>query len=169
MLLSGPFAQAGTAGATSVSVDPTGKYLYVANGNSSNVSGFSINPLNGELSAVAGSPFAAGLTPTSVSTDPSGKFVYVTNQGGGVSAYTINATTGSLTTISGGPFPSGASPQSVAVDPSGGFAYVANGGATSNHIAPYTINARSGVLSNVLTSAAAGSTPISVTTTGTIQ
>ena len=43
------------------------------------------------------------------------------------------------------------------------------GGVTSNHVSIYTINASSGALSNVVTSAAAGSTPISVTTTGTIQ
>ena len=48
----------------SVTVDPSGKLAYVANFGSANVSAYTINATTGMLSAVAGSPFAAGTKPT---------------------------------------------------------------------------------------------------------
>ncbi len=75
----------------SVTVDPSGKFAYVANSGSSNVSAYTINATTGALTAVPGSPFAAGTTPVSVTVDPSGKFAYVANSGSDtVSAYTID-------------------------------------------------------------------------------
>jgi DNA-binding beta-propeller fold protein YncE len=47
-------------------VDPTGKFAYVANYGAGNVSGFAINSTTGALTAVSGSPFAAGTNPVSV-------------------------------------------------------------------------------------------------------
>jgi DNA-binding beta-propeller fold protein YncE len=47
-------------------VDPTGNFAYVANANSNNVSGYSIDPATGVLTAIGGSPFAAGSSPLSV-------------------------------------------------------------------------------------------------------
>lgn len=41
------------------------QYLFVTNGSSNNVSVFSVNTANGELTAVPGSPFATGAAPTS--------------------------------------------------------------------------------------------------------
>ena len=120
----------------SVAVDPSGKFAYVANnspfsGGNGNVSGYTIDPNTGALTAIADSPFPAGAGPASVAVDPSGKFAYVTNAPfssgtGNVSGYTIDPNTGALTAIAGSPFPAGAGPVSVAVDPSGRFAYVAN-------------------------------------------
>lgn len=43
---------------TSVAVDPSGKFAYVANNGSSDVSAFTINTATGALTAVVGSPFA---------------------------------------------------------------------------------------------------------------
>ena len=108
-----------------MAVDPTGKFAYVANPGSNNVSGYTINATTGALTAIAGSPFPAGASPFSVAVDPTGKFAYVANessQSNNVSGYTINATTGALTAIAGSPFPAGAGPVSVAVDPTGKFA-----------------------------------------------
>lgn len=65
-LASSPFT-AGN-GPNDVTVDFSGKYLYVANGLSNDVSVFSINALNGQLTQVFGSPFAAGSVPGSVVT-----------------------------------------------------------------------------------------------------
>jgi DNA-binding beta-propeller fold protein YncE len=60
-----PFATAGL-GSASVAVDPTGKFVYVANFGVGNVSGYTIQPAFGSLTAVGGSPFAAGSGPRSV-------------------------------------------------------------------------------------------------------
>ena len=113
----------------SVTVDPTGKFAYVANYGDgvapSTVSAYTIDS-TGALTAVAGSPFGAGIAPSSVTVDPTGKFAYVANQGSNdVSAYTINASTGALTSV-GAAMATGTTPNSVTVDPSGKFAYVAN-------------------------------------------
>src|ERR1700693_4286462 len=48
------------------------EFAYVANSNGSSVSGYTIDPATGALTAVAGSPFATGGSPASVAVDPSG-------------------------------------------------------------------------------------------------
>jgi hypothetical protein len=83
------------------------QFVYVANANGNNVSGYTINAATGALTAIAGSPFPAGTNPASVAVDSSGKFAYVANSGSAlndVSGYTINATTGAVTDIPGSPF-----------------------------------------------------------------
>jgi 6-phosphogluconolactonase (cycloisomerase 2 family) len=120
---------AGTAagGPVMVAVDPftaasssgPSKFAYVAGGD---VFAFNIVAGTGELSAITGSPFPAGINPKWVAVDPSGKFVYVANHGassgpvvpdGSVSAYQIG-TDGALTPITGlSPLPRG--PSSITV------------------------------------------------------
>lgn len=51
----------------SISVDPSGKYVYVANFGSHNVSAYSID-IAGALTALGTSPFATGTGPTSITT-----------------------------------------------------------------------------------------------------
>ena len=93
-------------------VDPTGKFVYVANYVSSNISGYAINSTTGALTDISGSPFSAGSEPKSVTVDPTGKFVYVVNfNDGDILGYTINPTTGALTSI--GILPTGGLPLSV--------------------------------------------------------
>jgi 6-phosphogluconolactonase (cycloisomerase 2 family) len=107
------------------------KFAYVVNqcGNvsctgSGNVSAYTIDSTTGTLTAITGSPFAAGMGPHSVAVDPSGKFAYVANEcisinscsSGNVSAYTFDSTTGALTAVTGSPFAAGTVPVSVAVD-----------------------------------------------------
>ena len=50
----------------SVTVDPTRKFAYVANIGSGNVSGYTINPTTGALTAIG--TFTAGLNPASIIT-----------------------------------------------------------------------------------------------------
>ena len=128
------------------------EFAYVANGgrlgnpDDDSVSGYAIDPSTGALTAIPGSPFAAGPDPTSVAVDPSGKFAYVANSGSNnVSGYTINPSTGALTTIVGLPFAPGTDPASMTVDPSGKFVYVANGD-FSNNVTGYTIDPSTGAL-----------------------
>ena len=73
---------------SSLAVHPSGNFLYVANENQSyqateqpsqyngSISAFSINSVNGTLTQVSGSAFAAGINPVSIVLDPTGQFVY---------------------------------------------------------------------------------------------
>jgi len=70
---SGELTRAASIGAgtfpLNVVIDPAGTFAYVANENSNDVSVFSINSVTGALTAVAGSPFAAGAESRSVAID----------------------------------------------------------------------------------------------------
>ncbi|MEQ1656455.1 MAG: beta-propeller fold lactonase family protein, partial [Nitrospira sp.] len=88
----------------------------VANGGGG-VSAYTITAGTGELTPVAGSPFAAGTTPSGVTIEPNGQFVYVANGGGDVSAYTVTGGTGVLVPLGAGlgnPFQAGTSPSGIA-------------------------------------------------------
>ena len=154
-----------------VAIHPSGKFAYVSNFGSNDVSAYTITPLTGVLVpidadpstvAIDNFPAPVGSHPFGVAFHPSGKFAYVPNNAQGtVSAYTVDAATGALTAI--GNFPAGLGPQSVTVDPSGKFAYVANNG--SNNVSAYTIDASSGALAPVAGSPFdAGTGPSFVTT-----
>jgi 6-phosphogluconolactonase len=160
-------------GGRSVSVDPSGKFAYVANWGEGDTPGslsaYTLNPTTGALTFTemisGGCP---GLcAPWSVAVDPSGKFAYVANEGGfaptGVSMFTINATTGALTST--GTVTAVGRAFSVAVDPTGKFAYVTNSSNSSpgesNSVSMYTMNATTGALTSIGT-IAAGTDPASV-------
>lgn len=88
--------------------DPSGRFLYVGNIASNNIAAFKVSPANGTLTAVPGSPFAAGNGPGSAAADPYGKYLYVVNSGSNdISAYAIDQASGQLTPINGSPFPTG--------------------------------------------------------------
>ena len=155
----------GSCAPWSVVVDPSGKYVYVANEGGfapTSVSMYTINATSGVLTFTG--TIAAGPRAISVTVDPTGKFAYVTTESdppgsaGNVSMYTINAATGALTSI--GTVAAGTNPISVAVDPTGKFAYVANSG--SNNVSMYTINATTGALTST-GAIDAGTGPTSVT------
>src|SRR5271165_5525016 len=60
-----------------ISCTQTGRYVFVANQLSNDISAFAINSADGALVAVNGSPFAAaGTTPTALAVDPNGEFLY---------------------------------------------------------------------------------------------
>ncbi len=162
----------------SVTVDPSGKFAYVASSGNvwdidfGSVVTYTINPTTGALTSTTGGINGTGINGTpeffnSVAVDPSGKFAYAADGGafpagsfGGlssVSMYTINSTTGALTSI--GMIAAGFGPDSVAVDPAGKFAYVAN--FDSNDVSMYTIDATTGALASIGT-IAAGTSPASV-------
>jgi 6-phosphogluconolactonase (cycloisomerase 2 family) len=166
----GPPASSLDATANSVTVDPSGKFAYVANtGDGETTDGsvisYAINATTGALTstgAVDGN--CPGLCiPLSVAVDPSGKFAYVPNGDGeepnNVAVYAIDATTGALTSVGQTTIEGFAA--SVAVDPSGKFAYVATASSTPNaagSVSMYTINATTGALASIGT-IAAGTNP----------
>jgi len=157
-------ALAGTTIATGttpyeVIVDPSGKYAYVANYDSNDISAYSIDQISGALTAV-GAPVAAGTGPSSVAIDRYGKFLLVANTvSNDVMSYAISQTTGALTPMTTTAAIAGSAPRSVAIDPNTGvYAYVANAG--NDTVAAYTI-AADGTLSGG-TTIAAGTVPFSV-------
>ncbi len=136
-------------------VDPSCRFAYFANynnGGAGSVSAFRLDPLDGHLVALSGSPFLAGNGPAAIAVDPAGRFAYVANSyGNSVSAYTISAITGALTRLDADPgtvgvqdFTAGSFPNSVAVDPGGRFVYVANSG--DGTVSVYAINPATGAL-----------------------
>jgi YVTN family beta-propeller protein len=161
----GPFSVA-------VAADPSGKFgkfTYVANSTSNNVSMYAIKPTTGTLEAIG--TIAAGTFPVSVAVDPFGKFAYVANlDSDSVSMYTIDTTTGVLTSI--GTIGSAVGPDSVVVHPSGKFAYVANFGddllgSAPGSVSMYRINADGGLTSTgTIAEALVGTTSVAVHPSG---
>jgi 6-phosphogluconolactonase (cycloisomerase 2 family) len=139
---------------TAVNVLASGAYVYVAAYDSSvtpsagYVFGFSVGS-GGALTAVPGSPFAAGAQPSAIASDGKSAYVYVTDAvRGNVLGYAVSTATGTagtLTTLSGSPYPAGNDPTGVVVDPSYAYAYVTN--ATDATVTAYSMT--NGVLSRV--------------------
>jgi YVTN family beta-propeller protein len=121
-----PFA-AGTS-PTAVSIDPSGRFVYVSNygwPSFGSVSAYTVNAATGALTAIAGSPFAAGNGSSSIDVDPSGRFVYTSNLlNDTITAFSINPSTGVLTGLQGLSV-TNARPVSIATDPTGRFVYAA--------------------------------------------
>jgi YVTN family beta-propeller protein len=137
---------------TSIAIEATGKFAYVANYNYNTVTPYSINSGNGSITGNTAVASGSGISaPMSVTVDPTGKFVYVANSiTNDISAYTINTTTGALT--SAGLFGTGTGPYFVTVDPTGKFAYTANymsGSYLNGNISAFTINTTTGALTSL--------------------
>jgi 6-phosphogluconolactonase len=77
-------------------VDPMGRYLYVTNISSNNVSAYTIDATTGATTALT-SPFPAGTRPVSATVDSAGAFLYVCNQSTkNITKFQINQATGGL-------------------------------------------------------------------------
>jgi Lactonase, 7-bladed beta-propeller len=126
----------GTVGRASVTVTvvcAAPRFAYAAGGHDNDVLGYAVSFTDGSLSALPGSPYAAGDTTTAVALDPTGHFLFAANQGatGGaysntISVYSIDQSTGALTPLAGSPFAATMAPIALAVAPSGKFLYVAD-------------------------------------------
>jgi 6-phosphogluconolactonase (cycloisomerase 2 family) len=164
----GPPVSSQDTDADSVTVDPSGKFVYEASSgddfsSDGGVAMYTINATTGALTPIGaiGGNCPGLCVPLSVTVDPSGKFAYVPNGDGivpnSVAMYAINATTGALTSI--GETAVEGFADSMAVDPSGKFAYVATeSGTGAGSVLTYTINATTGALAFVGT-IAAGTNP----------
>jgi 6-phosphogluconolactonase len=86
-----PFATG--AGPTSVVLDRTGKYVYVANRTDNNISGYTIGT-GAALTALSGSPYASGTQVNSLGIDQSGMYLLAAATGGSpdLSMYSFDAT-----------------------------------------------------------------------------
>ena len=121
-------------------VDPTGRFVYVTNDESEDITGFSVDAATGALTELAGSPFSIGTPgatgePVTAAIDPTGRFLYVfaTIGTGDVEVeylyeYTLDSVTGVLTAASSSPtiweVQSGNLYVSIAFDPAGNYAYL---------------------------------------------
>ncbi|MGD0759953.1 MAG: beta-propeller fold lactonase family protein [Candidatus Sulfotelmatobacter sp.] len=108
-----PIGESGVSAPVSLLIDPSGKYLYVANqGSSSSASGnlaaYSIGS-GGALTILTLSPFTTVKQPTSLAADPNGNYLMVGGQGGSLEVFLLdpgNGTLGEVATYSPGGFPS---------------------------------------------------------------
>lgn len=127
-------------------VHPSGNFVFATCGAS--ILAYAVNSTSGALTAIAGSPFAAGAKPRTVAADPTGRFLYVGNHAlapaeSSISAFSINPTTGSLTQIAGSPFASNET-SFITLDPRGEFLYVAS--ENSSLLTVYAVNSVTGAL-----------------------
>jgi len=160
-------------------IDPLGQFLYVANGDTLNVSAFRIGA-NGALKEVPGSPFGGPAFPVALSIDPQSRFLFVgsTPEGGGDSppssifVYTIDAASGALTPVANSPFPAAGNLGDITVDPSGRFLFESHNEGllpgSETGVSTFAINNMTGALSPVGLSVRGG-TSVSIATTKGVQ
>ncbi len=106
-----PFAAG--LGPVSAAIDPSVNFLYVADMNSNQVSGYHINPSNGELTALSQAP-STGTRPVFVAIHPGGLYLYVANIGSdSISGFKITAKSGVLAPLA--PVSTAAQPSAIAL------------------------------------------------------
>jgi 6-phosphogluconolactonase len=137
-----------------LTVDPTGRFLYVTALLSEGAAVFmyNINQTNGLLTPTSPATVQTGGIPFQVIVSPSGRFAYVVNNNGsggssgppGVSQFTVDSTTGVLTANTPSAVAAGNGPTAVAVDPTSNFAYVVN--RLDNTVSMYRIDQTTGNL-----------------------
>jgi hypothetical protein len=130
--------QVAIAGANSAVVDPGGWFLYASG--TKGVYAFEIDPVNGALVPVAGSPFSASGV-SQVVMDPSGNYLYALSSS--IATYRVNRSNGALTAITPTVKLPPVTTFSVAVD--SGFFYVL-GINPSGQLWGYSLNDTTGVL-----------------------
>lgn len=151
---------------TGVTIQGSGAYVYVTAYDSSvtpnvgYVFAFSVGT-NGVLTAVPGSPFAAGVHPSAVTSDSSGSYLYVTDYDS-ASVLGFSIANGVLTPLSSGAngtneFAAGNSPAAIVADPSYPFVYVAN--SLDSTVTAYSIN--NGALTKIA-DYATGTQPVAI-------
>lgn len=142
-----------------LAVSPGSDYLYIArSGVNGGVAVYSVG-LGGSLSAVTGSPFAAGAQPVSIVLNKAGTSVYAANQTDStISGFSIGAG-GVLTAISGSPYASGSLVTALAADNSGNYLLAAarNG---SPDLSLYSFDATTVGKLNLAASTATGNDPV---------
>lgn len=140
-----------------LTVDPTGRFLYVSASDSvdASVSMFSINQTTGVLTPTSPATVLTGGIPFQVVVAPNGKFAYVVNNlsGGtmadGVWQYTVDPNSGLLTADDMAAVAAGNAPTAIAIDPTSKFAYVVN--RLDNTISMYTIQPNGSLVLNATT------------------
>jgi 6-phosphogluconolactonase (cycloisomerase 2 family) len=123
---------------TAVTTANSGAYLYLTAVDSTSGGGYlfaySVGS-DGTLTALAGSPYAAGTSPSGIAAGPGGSNLYVTDAAT-ASVLSYATTNGVPAPVSGSPFAAGNGPSAVVVDKSGDFVYVTN--ATDSNVTAFS-------------------------------
>ena len=78
-------------------IDPTGRFLYIANRGPDDISVFTVDKATGRLTARGNVP-SGGATPRNLRIDPTGKYLLCGNENGGtITVFRIDPRTGALT------------------------------------------------------------------------
>jgi 6-phosphogluconolactonase (cycloisomerase 2 family) len=129
--------------ANSFAVATQAGFLYISNSfidggpNGSQIFVYSIDPANGTITQIAGSPFFLFPPPVSIqglAATPDGQFLYGADDSGNIFAFSLDKATGVPTSLPGSPFASGPNSQLV-VDPSGKFLYATDDDAIGSVLA----------------------------------
>ncbi|MGH7867438.1 MAG: lactonase family protein, partial [Candidatus Dormibacteraceae bacterium] len=131
-----PFSISTNISLGSMSIDPTGKFLYATYSAHNEIAAFSIDATSGTLTAVPGSPFSLGgsatMIVTTIAVNASGKFLIVGLEPGAVGncldVLSIDSGTGALALVPGSPFPPAALFCGVTADPLEQLVYAGTGG-----------------------------------------
>jgi len=127
-----------------VAVDPTGRFVYVGNPASANISAYTLDPATAGLAPVPGSPFqGTNAEGRGISIHPTGKFLY-DSSGGGPSVFSIDQGNGALTSL--GSLLAGGTATSTTLHPSGKFLYVPVNANNPYSIVGYTVDPLTGML-----------------------
>jgi 6-phosphogluconolactonase (cycloisomerase 2 family) len=112
-----PFASVAGSGPSAITIDPFSRFVYAVTPQSSaSIWCFNIDPLSGQLTEVAGSPFNLAGGGLFALFDPSGNFLFIGNQSAhAIEAYTYNIDNGTLTLVTGSPFSTGVPPGKMAL------------------------------------------------------
>ncbi len=93
-----PFAAG--LGPVSAAIDPSVNFLYVADLNSNQLSGYRIDPSTGALTAFSPATVSTGSRPVFVAIHPGGQYLYVANNGSdSISGFKLTAKSGALTPL----------------------------------------------------------------------
>lgn len=154
---------------SALGISPDLSSLYVTNSANGTIDGFTIAAGTGDLTAIAGSPFAmtggAGLFPNRIAFQPNGSVLYTANRtSGNVSMFDIGAG-GVLTEKAGSPFGtlSGARDVNAVALSSGNYLYVTAPGAATDRLVAHSI-ATDGTLTQV-DATTTGNTPTAMAAT----
>ena len=99
-----------------LALDPLGRFAYATNATGNKVQAVAIDPSEGSLSEIQGSPWDTGVYPIAAAVDATGRFVYVVNRDSNtVSGYMLNQTTGALMPMTPQTFSTGAKPVAILI------------------------------------------------------
>ena len=130
-------------------VEPTGRFVYVANAGSNTVSAFELHRKTGALSAIQGSPYSSGKKPVALAIHPDGRNLYVANESSrDIRLYQIEKSSGALIPKNYS-VKLGIHPKSLWIDQEGNMLIVLS--KDGKQLLNYKISKRNGSLSPVST------------------
>lgn len=150
---------------TNLIFSPDGRFLYVVNRGTADVSSFSVNSTTGALTAVILST-PTGTNPEDLVISPNGRFLYTLSTGSN-SIYMHSVTGGTLTALTIPTIATGVNPKKIVISPNGKYIFVTNNG--DNTISAYSANVTTGVLTPVIGSPFAGPTGAGVYAAAVLQ